>query len=148
MEDTSKSSILLKKLKISAHEEKLIAELASVLIPKTDTPGAVDVNAHLFALKMADDCMKIEDQQRFMSGLKVFVTQADKADFLKGSEAEKNRFVATLNSLNDKSDLESFYRTTKDLVIQGYASSKYFLTKVQVYELVPARYHGCVPVKA
>lgn len=41
----------------------------------------------------------------------------------------------------------AFYNTVKSFTIQSFTSSQYFLTKVQVYELVPGRYHGCVPVK-
>ncbi|HEV2478171.1 MAG TPA: hypothetical protein VGS79_00845, partial [Puia sp.] len=44
-------------------------------------------------------------------------------------------------------DLIFFYTTTKKLTIQAYTSSQYYLTKIQVYELVPGRWHGCVPVK-
>ena len=43
-------------------------------------------------------------------------------------------------------DLHAFYRTNKRLVIRGYLGSQYFLTKIEVYELVPGRWHGCVPV--
>jgi len=44
-------------------------------------------------------------------------------------------------------ELNFFYTTTKRLTILAYSSSQYFLTKVQVYELVPGRWSGCVPVK-
>jgi hypothetical protein len=44
-------------------------------------------------------------------------------------------------------DVNFFYATVKRLTILAYSSSQYFLTKVQVYELVPGRWQGCIPVK-
>jgi hypothetical protein len=44
-------------------------------------------------------------------------------------------------------ELNFFYSTTKKQTILAYTSSSWFLTKVQVYELVPGRFHGCVPVQ-
>ena len=55
-----------------------------------------------------------------------------------------------LHSLEGKSgsaDLLFFYNNIKRLTIQAYTTSQYYLTKVHVYELVPARYNGCMPVK-
>jgi hypothetical protein len=148
MEDRSKSSILLKNLQISTDQEKLLAELAETIIPKTSSPGAKDLSAHLFALKMIDDCRSKEDQDRFIEGLKAFEKMAGK-DFARQSMQERAKILEPLEKDKDaKEPAAAFYRTMKRLTIQAYTSSEYFLTKVQVYEMVPGRYHGCVPVKA
>jgi hypothetical protein len=59
---------------------------------------------------------------------------------------------AILTAIGDKKipgdELNFFYSTARKLTILSYSSSQYFLTKVQVYELVPGRWHGCVPVTA
>ncbi len=57
-----KASVALKNLEVNTDQEKLIAELSETIIPKTDTPGAKDVYAHLFVLKMVDDCYEKKDQ--------------------------------------------------------------------------------------
>jgi hypothetical protein len=148
MQDRSKSSILLKNLQISTDQEKLLAELAETIIPKTSSPGAKDLSAHLFALKMIDDCRSKEDQDRFIEGLKAFEKMAGK-DFARQSMQERAKILEPLEKDKDaKEPAAAFYRTMKRLTIQAYTSSEYFLTKVQVYEMVPGRYHGCVPVKA
>jgi hypothetical protein len=65
------------------------------------------------------------------------------------SESKRKVFLEGLDQRRDEKDpAVSFYQTVKERTIQAYTSSEFFLTKVQVYELVPARYHGCVPVKA
>jgi hypothetical protein len=146
MQDRAKSSILLRNLAITADQEALLAELSETILPKTGTPGARDISAHLFALKMIDDCRSPEEQGAYMQGLEAFERGAGR-DFAAKSKAERLQVVEQLEK-KDKATTDSeaaFYRTMKRLTIQAYTSSEYYLTKVQVYELVPGRYKGCVP---
>ena len=55
MSDRSKSSLLLKKITITADDEVLMADLCETILPKTNTPGARDLSAHLYVLMMVDD---------------------------------------------------------------------------------------------
>lgn len=149
MQDKSKSAILLRNIKIDQDQEKLLEELSETLIPKTDTPGARDVAAHLFLLKMVDDCMSPEQQQRFISGLKSFQKLAGQkltTSFEAADPSRKLAFIKEIHDRNGSDDLAFFYQTSRQYTIQGYASSQFYLTQVQVYELVPSRFHGCVPV--
>ena len=152
MQDKSKSAILLKNLSIDAEQEKLLEELTETIIPATSTPGAKDIYAHLFALKMLDDCYGKEDQQKFMKGMEQFQKKAQKEfdrSFVSAPPAQKQSFLKKIEADKEsKDDLGWFYATTKKLTIQAYTTSEYYLTKVQVYEMVPSRYHGCVPVKS
>jgi hypothetical protein len=152
LEDRAKASFLYKNLQVGADEEAMLAELAETIIPKTSTPGAKDISAHLFVLKMVDDCRSAEEQKKFMDGLRAFDAAAEKSGgrhFSKMSKEEKQAFLQTLEAGKEGDGPEiSFYQSVKKLTIQAYTSSEFFLTKVQVYELVPGRYHGCVPVKA
>ena len=61
-----KTSVSLKNIKIDAGQEKLLAEIASTIIPATETPGAKEVGAHLFVLKMLDDMYEKEIQQEYI----------------------------------------------------------------------------------
>lgn len=152
MQDKSKSTILLKNISIDADQEKLVAELAETIIPSTSTPGAKDLYAHLFALKMVDDCYKKDDQQKFVQGLEAFQKKAKKEldrSFTDASPAERHRLLKKIEDDKDsKDDAASFYSTIKGLTVQAYTTSQYFMTKVHVYEMIPSRYNGCVPVKA
>jgi hypothetical protein len=84
-----------------------------------------------------------------VNGFKAFEAASEKRNgdsFLNSSQAKREGLVASLEAnKDDKDDLNYFYRTTKRLTIQAYTSSRYFLTNVNVYELVPGRYKGCVP---
>jgi hypothetical protein len=149
MNDRSKSGILLSKITISAAEEDMLAELCETILPKTSTPGAKDISSHLFVLKMVDDCRKKEDQDRFISGMQAFqegCTSTAGKDFVDSTMEQRNTVLASiLADKDEESDLKYFFKTVKGLTIQSYTASEFFMTKVQVYELVPGRYHGCVP---
>ena len=149
MQDRSKSALLLKNITIGSDDEAMLAELSESIIPKTSTPGAKDISAHLFVLKMVDDCTKKEDQTKFLEGLKafnVFCKSNAGKDFVKCSTEERKKVLTMILAKKDEeNDLNAFFKTVKRFTIQAYTSSEFFLTKVQVYELVPGRYHGCVP---
>lgn len=138
-------------LNIAAADEKMLAELAETILPATDTPGAKDLYLHEFALTMMKDCHSPEAQQKFTTGLSAFneyVRQQQNASF---TELDANARLALLQRIEAKTDVpqevQEFYQKSKNLFIHGYLTSEHYLTKVQVYELVPGRYLGCVPVK-
>ncbi len=146
-----KASVQLSNMNINGQQEQLVAELAETIIPQTGTPGAKAVGAPLFIWTMLNDCYTKEDQQKFLSGLSAFNKEySDKNDqsFIKSGMAERVAFLQQADARKEKKDdLHFFLGNAKKLTVQAYTSSKYFLTEVQPYELIPGRYHGCVPVQ-
>lgn len=150
LQNTSRASLALKNISVDGDQEKMLAELVDTIIPTTTTPGAKELSAHLFTLIMMDDCYKKEHQQKWLSGMKAFEQASKKLNgqrFLESTAPQRAALLTSLEATKDDNDVAFFYRTTKRLTIQAYTSSKYFLTKVNIYELVPARFHGCVPLK-
>jgi hypothetical protein len=147
-----KPSLPLKNLSVDGDQEKMLAELTATLIPTGGTPGAREVSAHLFTLKMLDDCSGKADQEKFMKGLVAFDQAARAASgksFADASPAQRESLLSAIESKKlPGEELNFFYSATKKLTILAWSSSQFFLTKVQVYELVPGRFHGCVPVAA
>lgn len=146
----AKPSVSLKNFTVTGDQEKLLEELAATLIPTDTTPGARDVSAHLFTLRMVDDCSPKTDQEKFMKGLAAFDEASKTASGKSFAEASPAQREALLSAIESKKlpgeELNFFYSTTKKLTILAYTSSQFFLTKVEVYELVPGRWHGCVPM--
>jgi hypothetical protein len=150
MNNAPEASIPLKHIKVDAEGEKLLAEISETLIPKTAIPGAKDVYAHLFALNMIDDCYEKEKQDQFVSGLKEIDKLSKKrtnASFVKSTPAQREALLTDLEGRKKGDDLYDFYQMAKALTIQGYLQSKYIMTNVLKYELVPGRYNGFAPVK-
>jgi hypothetical protein len=170
-QDKAKSKVALKNIDISTDQEQLIGEISETFIPKTTTPGAKDMQLHLFVLKMVDDCYKKEDQQAFVTGMGHFADHAEKQygktfnqldtktrevfllDIEKEIQAETleaaARDSATVPPFVGKYSAETrkFYSMVKRQTINGYTNSKYFMTNIVVYELVPGRYNARFPYK-
>lgn len=140
----------LKHISVSADQEMLFAAFADTLIPKTDSEGALDVHADLFVWKMLDDCTPKEDQELFLKGLNAFSAAFQKQYqyfFNHATIPERLAFLEQLEvSTHSEDPLVIFYTKAKQRLIQAYTGSEFFLTKVQVYEQIPSRFHGCVPV--
>ncbi|MEO6330073.1 MAG: gluconate 2-dehydrogenase subunit 3 family protein [Ginsengibacter sp.] len=151
MEEEKRSSLSLKNIKINGKDEELLAELSETIIPKTDTPGAKDISTHLFALMMVDDCYTKENQDKFAKGLKEFEDFTKKKfdkSFVKCTPSERSEILKSIESKKDiPENVASFYNNIKRLTVQAFTTSEYYLTKVQVYKLVPGKFYGCVPVK-
>lgn len=145
-----KSSVSYKNLKLTRQDEDLTAAFADTLIPKTNTPGAVETKAHLFALMMVDDCFPPADRENFQKGFVAFKDYLKKNGMEDFSKAEASKRQALLTGLENGKDnpaeLNGFYQTMKRYILQGYTTSQFFLTNIQEYKLVPGPYYGCVPV--
>jgi len=148
--DAKKASIALQYLNIDADQEMLLAELVEAIIPKGDSKGAKDLNLHLFVLKMIDDCHPEEEQKKFMEGLKEMDVLSQKrynTIFVSTAPEEKQELLHAIQSEDqDTAKVAEFYRLTKRRTIQGFMNSKYVMTDLKKYELVPGRYNGYFPV--
>jgi hypothetical protein len=171
------SYIQLKHINIDADQQSLIADLAETIIPKTNTPGAKDLNLPAFVLKMVDDCYNKKDQQVFLTGLNQFnemVKSKHSSSFseldVKQREELLNSFEKSIKPVKEPSKsvkpvgdaqksveapkkkpdippLNFFYGAVKQQTIFGYTNSQFFMTKEIVYELIPGRYNAHFPVK-
>ncbi|UOE46761.1 gluconate 2-dehydrogenase subunit 3 family protein [Mucilaginibacter sp. SMC90] len=174
-QNKAKSKVALKNIDITADQEQLIGDVAETFIPKTTTQGAKDLQLHLFVLKMLDDCYKKEDQQAFITGMGHFTDQSQKIysktfnqldtktrevfllDIEKEGKAEEEAAKKNIQQKNTapaappagkySPELKRFYSIVKRQTINGYTNSKYFMTNIVVYELVPGRYNAHFPYK-
>lgn len=149
---SGKASIALKNFDINADQEHLLAEMASTLIPQTDTPGAREVGAHLFVLKMLDDCYEKDVQQKFVQGIDELENSTKKRfgnSFVNCTAQQKQKVLQDVeNKEAYPSEVFDFYKIMKERTIQGYLTSKYVVVNIQKYELVPSvKYDGYYPVK-
>jgi hypothetical protein len=148
----SKPDLVLSNFTVDDSGQRTLDVLTASLIPTTETPGARETGAPLFILKMLDECSSKKDQDTFFKGLK----QLDEASrkmtggpFIAANGAQREMMLTAIGNKQLPGDeLNFFYSTARKLTILSYTSSSYFLTKVQVYELVPGRWHGDVPVPA
>lgn len=174
-QDKAKSKVALKNIDITADQEQLIGDVSETVIPKTTTPGAKDLMLHLFVLKMVDDCYRKQEQEAFVTGIgqfndvvlkqygktfnqldaktrEAFLLDIEKEAKIYGektSAAGGKKIPTGASSVTSKypGELQAFYFSVKNQTINGYTNSKYFMTNIVVYELVPGRYNAHFPYK-
>lgn len=148
--EKKKASITVKQLQITGDQEEQLAEIVDTIIPSAGTPGAKTVGAHLFVLRMIDDCYDKKTQDAFVKGLDKINTVADQkfgSSFIKCSSEQR---TAVLNSFDKKEipqDDAEFFPLLKQLTIQGYLTSQYVMQDVQGFNLIPGHFYGCVDVQ-
>lgn len=145
-------SVSFKNFNINADQENLLAEIASTIIPATDIPGAKEVGAHLFVLKMLDDMYEKDVQQNFITGLDN-LDAGTKKQFDKGFascnvDQKQKVLLDIVNKKGYSKEVIDFFAIMKQRTVQGYLNSKYVMTNVIKYEFVPShQYNGYYPVK-
>jgi hypothetical protein len=151
LQNEQKVSIPLKLIRINPNDEIMLADLAETILPKTDTPGAKDLSAHLFALKMVDDCYTKTNQEKYIQGMKDFESFVQKKtgkSFSENNSSERQAIVAELDQQKPTDDgMAFFYQSTKKLTIQAYTTCEYYMTKIRGYKMIPGKFQGCVPLK-
>lgn len=151
LQNEQKVSIPLKLIKITPGEESMLAELAETILPKTDTPGAKDLSAHLFALKMVDDCYTKANQDKYIQGMKdfeSFVMKQTGKSFSDNNDEGRKAIVAGLDKQKAADNgISFFYHSTKKLTVEAYTTCEYYLTKIRGYKMIPGNFQGCVPLK-
>ncbi len=137
----------------------LVTEVAEILIPRTDTPGAIDVGVPAFIDTMLKDTYPKKDQDRYLSGLASFESQAVKAhgkSFVDLRPEQRTALVreahdaaveaARADTSENRRDHRPFILMTKELAMLGFFTSEPGATQVLQYIAVPGPYRGCIPL--
>lgn len=139
----------------SEDQARLVSEVAEIILPKTDTPGAKEVGVPNFIDMLVKDCYKEEDQNKFLDGLAQFDETAKKElgdSFIKNSAEKQLEYVKKVHNeavnaaKSDPTTPRPFILKLKELTMLGYFVSEPGATKVLQYIAVPGAYHGCIPV--
>lgn len=136
------ASIVLQNIKLSSSDEDFLAKLAEIVIPKTDSPGGLELNLHLFVMKMVDDCESPENQQHFLKGLAIMKERLDLSTL--------DQTLSSLTALEKEKegDEATFFKIFKNRTIQGYLNSEYVMKNKLIYKLIPGPYEPAVKLKA
>ena len=152
----AKPTIDWKPVFLSEDHGMLVTEVAEIIIPKTDTPGAKDVGVPGFIDLMLKDVYSKEDQDRYLEGLKAFDEEAKKEygdPFNELSGEQKAAFVKKVHDAAVEAERATtpapkrpFILMTKELTMLGFFTSEPGATQVLQYVAVPGSYKGCIPL--
>lgn len=146
---------------LSVNQAEIISTLVDTLLPRTETPGALDMKVDMFIdvvfAKLFDttgqntiitEINNFDDLSKEKFGSKFTeLNTTDREEYLKQKEAESGKFNGKVwgTAVGDQKPV-GFYRTTKSLALWGYFSSEEIGKNVLSYDPIPGEYLGCIPL--
>ncbi|HRJ28540.1 MAG TPA: gluconate 2-dehydrogenase subunit 3 family protein [Cyclobacteriaceae bacterium] len=129
----------------TADQAYVITEVAEIIIPKTDTPGAKEAGVPSFIEQMIFKAYKEADREKFITALDDFTATSG---FLKLNGEKQKAYVleAHQKAIEEKPEQRPFVMMMKELTMLGFFTSKPGATEVLRYEAVPGYYNGCMPL--
>lgn len=133
----------------SVDESETLAHLAESIIPRTDTPGALDAKVHRYLDVMASEIFPAEQTTRFKSGLNGFMEMcASKFGEAYGAlSADQKKEALDIASSTESSDGMNFFEIMKGMTIAGFFTSEVGAKEVLKFDPIPGEYQGCIPVE-
>jgi hypothetical protein len=149
---TAKPGIDWKPKFFSEDQGILVSQVAGIIIPKTDTPGAREAGVPGFIDSMIKDVYNQSERDQFMKGMQDFISTAGKENsdpFIEWDEKDQTAFVKKVHdeALKTEAKEKPFILAMKELTVAGFFTSEPGATKVLQYEAVPGSYKGCIPLK-
>jgi Gluconate 2-dehydrogenase subunit 3 len=127
---------------LSDIHRKIVAEIAEMIIPKSDTPGeaspgAKDVGVPAFIEMMLKDCYKAAEHSVFTAGL-VALEQDKFLEMDAIAQTEKLKKLEAEAKTNRQG--VSFWRLIKELTLLGYFTSEQAVKSSFEYVQIPAKF--------
>lgn len=146
---------------LSEDQARFISSFADTILPRTDTPGALDVKVDIFLdlvyAKTYDEAGQknlVGEIEKFNADCKakfgkVFaeLSAEDKTACLKEHEANSPKFAPKVwGTAVGPQEPVGFYRGLKSSVLWAYFSSEEIGKNVLSYDPVPGEFKGCIPL--
>lgn len=142
-------------------EAKTVAMLVGMILPRTDTPGALDVKCDMFIDKViaktydkiGQDKIRVEiagfnaEATEKYGAIFYEISEADRIGMLKEAEASSPKFNPGVwgTPVGDQQPV-GFYRSMKSMAIWAYFTSEEIGKNVLSYDPIPGNYDPCKPV--
>ena len=128
----------------SKTEFSLLSKIVYFLIPKTETPGALEMKVPQFIDIIISETYNNESKNNFSNKLKLLIEDFKSNNIdLSDYNSIKTKFV---NDFNNKTHQET-YNQIRDLTVWGFKTSKEIALNVLNYNPIPGYQLGCVNIK-
>lgn len=136
---------------LSADQFALVADIAEIMIPRTDTSGARDAGVPAFIDQVLGAVYDGQTQERFKAGCTEFQATAQSQGgkpFLEQDPAARTAFVkqSLEQALGEDRGPRPFILMVRELTLLGFFTSEVGINENMDYVAVPGAFHGCVPV--
>lgn len=146
---------------LSVDHAQLLSTLVDTILPKTETPGGLDVKVDMFMDLVFSKLYNEEGQKSIVGDLNAFddkcqkkyghrfsdLTDAQRQELLQAEEKSNAKYNGGVwGTAVGKQAPVGFYRSMKSLALWGYFTSEEIGSEVLNYDPVPGEYRGCVPL--
>ncbi|MFT6879539.1 MAG: hypothetical protein ACI8UX_001498 [Psychromonas sp.] len=146
---------------LTVKHAELISALVDTLLPKTDTPGAIEMKVDIFIDLVYGKLNGKIGQESMDEGMNEFndtceakfggvfkdLSLENKTEILKMEEASSPKFNGSIwGTAVGKQEPVGFYRSLKSTALWAYFSSEDIGLNVLSYDPVPGPYQGCIPL--
>jgi hypothetical protein len=146
---------------LSIKHAELISTLVDTILPKTETPGGLEMKVDMFIDLVYGKLNGKTGQEEMDKGMDDFdqkcknrfgdrfadLSPENRAEILKEEEAHSPKFNGSVwGTAVGKQEPVGFYRSLKSTSLWGYFSSEEIGLNVLNYDPVPGPYQGCIPL--
>ena len=138
----------------------LLEELAEILIPETDTPGARAARVGPVMAMLVKKSARRVDQNNFIEGLKgvqryctdefgkdiSLLNAEEKLRVMERVSKEDGSFSGMLGKIENRLAGRSFFYLLKEYSALAYCTSEVGATSGLAYDHIPAKYAACIPL--
>jgi gluconate 2-dehydrogenase gamma chain len=145
---------------LTADEMRTVTAMADQIIPRTDTPGAVDAGVPAFIDRMLAGYYQDKERTIVRTGLgavstdgaelagKRFADLTSEQQVALMREYDREQYDYTRRNARVQDAPPHFFRLIKELTIVGFCTSEAGATKLMNYNQTPGPYRGDVPLSA
>ena len=134
---------------LNPDQQKLVTQIAEMIIPETDTPGATSVKVPQFIDLILTEWMSDEEKAAFLAGLADLDVQAvamGAPRFVELAEAKRGDFLTGLDAKRpQQAGAGHAFDRIKALTVYGYFTSEPVQVDILKTQMFFDGYHGNVP---
>jgi len=136
----------------SEHEMTVLYSLCETILPKTDTPSAVEVGCHEFVPHQLQHCHSKQQQDDCVQIINTVDMRANKnfgKTFPLLNPQQQQQLLADFESTSMSTDVEKGqFKFLKALIAFGYFTSEVGATQALNYQAVPGGFKGSIPANS
>jgi ABC-type uncharacterized transport system auxiliary subunit len=136
----------------SEHELTVLYSLCETILPKTDTPSAVEVGCHEFVPHQLQHCHSKQQQDdciQILNTVDIHANNKFGKTFVLLQPKQQQQLLVDIESDKVSTDIEKGqFRFLKALIVFGYFTSEVGVTKALNYQPVPGGFIGSIPANS
>ncbi len=144
---------------LTMDEAAFVSKIVDMILPRTETPGALDVKVDIFIDKVYTYLYDTNGQNNVQKEIKKFnddcrnnygdafvsLSESDQIKALQKAEENSGQFGSSVwGTAIGNQEPVGFYRSLKSTALWGYFTSEQIGKNVLNYDPIPGAYHGCL----